>query len=59
MSYCRFENTDSDLEDCFENMDDTSEMSDEEKKARKSLINKCIEIAIDYGHVVDKDIREV
>jgi len=58
MSYCRFQNTSSDLDDCYENMDD-NDLSDDEKEAREDLIEKCIEIAIDYGYEVGKDIREV
>ena len=44
MSYCRFRNTLEDLQDCYDNMDD-SDMSDEEKRARKRLIELCCEIA--------------
>lgn len=44
MSYCRFQNTLTDLEDCakhlFDRIDDTSESS-----ARKELIKLCKEIA--------------
>lgn len=54
MSYCRFQNTLQDLRDCQENMDD-SELSPEEKRARKQLIDVCWRIAQDYG---DKDDDE-
>ena len=47
MSYCRFENTLRDLEDCLENMDD-KELSEYEEKARKRLIELCADIAEDY-----------
>ena len=47
MSYCRFENTYRDLQDCKENMDDT-DLSDTEKKYRKWLIELCQDIASDY-----------
>ena len=49
MGYCRFQNTFSDLNDCYENIDDTEEMSEEELSARKRLIKLCAEIALDYG----------
>jgi hypothetical protein len=49
MSYCRFQNTVSDLDDCYENMDEADEISDEEKRSRIRLINLCCQIAQDYG----------
>lgn len=47
MSYCRFQNTLSDLEDCEESegMFDPSELSEEEKRARRKLISLCKTIA--------------
>lgn len=42
MSYCRFRNTLSDLQDCRDNLED--EMSDPEKRARAALIKVCREI---------------
>lgn len=57
MSYCRFENTVGDLNDCYENMDD-DDLSDMEIKARKRLIDLCIDIACDYAHVNDKYVTE-
>lgn len=49
MSYCRFQNTLPDLRDCEEAMENMSDMSDEEKRAKKRLINLCIDIAMNYG----------
>jgi hypothetical protein len=53
MSYCRFRNTLSDLQDCNDHLDDVNEatcdMSEEEKRARKRLIALCKLIAGDYG----------
>ena len=43
MSYCRFRNTLSDLQECADYMDE--ELSDEEEKARKLLIKLCVKIA--------------
>ena len=48
MSYCRFSNTLSDLEDCREHMDEEPS-SAEEKRAKERLIKLCEEIAEDYG----------
>ena len=50
MTYARFQNTLKDLRDCYENMDnDPEELSDEEKRSRKRLIELCKKIASDYG----------
>ena len=45
MSYCRFENTLHDLQDCEENIHDTADLSEEERQARESLIEVCVNIA--------------
>ena len=44
MSYCRFENTLSDLQDCYMAIDDIPQ-SDEEIIARQGLIELCRTIA--------------
>ena len=44
MSYCRFENTLSDLRDCYRNIDNT-DLSRTEIAARKNLIELCKLIA--------------
>ena len=40
MSYCRFENTLKDLQDCFDNLHDEN-LSADEVRARKRLILIC------------------
>lgn len=59
MSYCRFQNTLADLQDCMDELyeldGDLSELSSAEKRAAKSLIELCNEIIVSYGHVVDQD----
>jgi len=50
MSYCRFENTLSDLRDCYEHLEDNpDDMSDTEREAREQMIELCCEIAGDFG----------
>lgn len=44
MSYCRFQNTLSDLWDCYENMDNCSD-SEEELSAKEQLIKLCEKIS--------------
>ena len=48
MSYCRFENTLSDLEDCYKDMqfgNEFSELSLTEQEARNELVALCKKIA--------------
>lgn len=47
MSYCRFRNTVSDLQDCYDNWNE--ELSEEEEKAKQRLIRICKDIADDEG----------
>lgn len=42
MSYCRFRNTLSDLQDCVDYIDD--DLSPEEARARECLVEVCAEI---------------
>jgi hypothetical protein len=51
MSYCRFENTYSDLMDCYAvmGMGDDQELSADEQKYRRWLIKLCCTIAAEYG----------
>jgi len=51
MSYCRFENTVSDLQDCYDRMDD-GDLSESETQARIRLIRLCIRIVSDYEYEV-------
>ena len=51
MSYCRFQNTLSDLKDCFNSMSDFStkeewlkSLSNEEKRAAEKMLNLCEDI---------------
>jgi hypothetical protein len=50
MSYCRFDNTVSDLMDCYNNLDqfDSGELSKREAKAAYRLIKLAMEIAANY-----------
>lgn len=59
MSYCRFQNTLTDLQDCMDELyeidGDLSELSSAEKRAARYLIKLCNEIVVSYGHIVDRD----
>jgi len=57
MGYCRFENTAGDLEECVDHMDEELE-SKYEIKAREKLIGLCVDIALDYGHDIDRPVVE-
>ncbi len=49
MSYCRFQNTLQDLTDCYENIHD-ADLSENETKARKRLIEICIQISEEFAN---------
>ena len=53
MSYCRFQNTRADLEDCVEALEDIDfnldELSREERSAADALIQLCIRVAQQVG----------
>lgn len=44
MSYCRFQNTAKDLQDCLDHIDDEN-LSAEENRAKARLVRLCQEIA--------------
>lgn len=48
MSYCRFENTLRDLQDCYDHMDD-GDLSESEERCKGQLIDLSQQIANDYG----------
>lgn len=48
MSYCRFQNTVTDLRDCQESLNDNDDLSIEEERAKKRLIKICKEIAEEF-----------
>jgi len=50
MSYCRFQNTLNDLEDCLEALSYDEKLSEEEERAKKRLIKLCEDIACDFGN---------
>jgi len=57
MSYCRFQNTLHDLQDCFNEMEenfDFSELSSDEKSAFKSLIELCKDVSNMGTEILDE-----
>lgn len=50
MAYCRFQNTLSDLQDCYEHIND-DDLSESEKEARDALIDLAQTIAEEYGEL--------
>jgi hypothetical protein len=59
MSYCRFYNTLQDLKDCYYNIADVENMSFEEKRARKQLIEICMDIADNADYLLNLESEEV
>ena len=54
MSYCRFENTANDLDDCFEHWDDDEELTEEEKRGKEKILDLCRDIVDSYGDEDDE-----
>ena len=54
MGYCRFENTLSDLFDCYDHMED-KKLSDDETAARREMVTLCRKIADDYGNLEEEE----
>lgn len=57
MSYCRFENTLPDLEDCKEalyNLSNLNELSETEMEAARELIKACVQISEDFKYMIEK-----
>ena len=48
MSYCRFENTLKDLEDCYENWELDESAPETEESAQSKLLALCQNIVSDY-----------
>jgi hypothetical protein len=53
MGYCRFQNTVRDMNDCMEHIDDDLS-SEDEKDARREFVEMCVEIAENYGELVER-----
>ena len=54
MSYCRFENTLRDLQDCLEHIND-DDMSADEIRARTTLIKTCEDICDEAMPIIKKE----
>ena len=50
MSYCRFQNTLSDLRDCYYAMEDEEKLSESESEAKASLIQPCQKIVDEFAN---------
>jgi len=56
MSYCQFENTSNDLQDCVDNWElDKEEATDYEIKGKKKIIELAIEIVENEGYTIEED----
>ena len=58
MSYCRFQNTEGDLQDCYDNMEEIEGLSKGELAARNRLIELCCNIAKQFGDEGDNPNAE-
>lgn len=55
MSYCRFENTYKDLQDCYDALGGLDNLSGDEKMYALRLIGLCKNISDEFGDVEDED----
>ena len=55
MSYCRFENTYQDLQDCYDALSNANmeDLSESEQRYAKKLIKMCTNIADDFAEDED------
>lgn len=58
MSYCRFQNTLKDLQDCLEHMETDLTPDGDEFNARQALVELAILISEDYGWMVQDEASE-
>lgn len=54
MSYCRFRNTSSDLDDCLEALNNGESLSEEEYRACTSMFQDFIEFCVD-NDIIEED----
>ena len=54
MSYCRFENTYRDLNDCYNNIN--GKLSNSEHEYRKRMVELCQSIIDEYDEDLDEDV---
>jgi hypothetical protein len=59
LDYCKFENTQDDLQRCWMLMDETSDLSNSERHARERLIRTCIKVALRHGAEIGYDVSAV
>ena len=59
MSYCRFTNTRSDMEDCLEALRDEKPLSDFEVRAGKAMFKDILEVCQAYGIIAAFDGDEI
>ena len=58
MSYCRFQNTLGDFEDCLDALNSGKPISDDEQRAAFWLIQKARELVEQFDGESDDEIRE-
>lgn len=56
--YNMFQNTLRDMDECVDNLDEELHYT-AETIARKRMIQLCVQVDIDYGHVVGREVEEV
>ncbi len=54
MPNCRFQNTVQDVDACVDHIDDA--LDGAEQTARLAFIDMCVEVALEYGYLVDREV---
>lgn len=59
MSYCRFRNTEEDLEDCLDALSNREISSEEEKRSARRMLRKIINFLDQEGITEDIDVEKI
>ena len=59
MSYCRFQNTAKDFQDCVNAMNEGLELSKREQESFIRMVKLCREVAENYEGMDDDELREL
>ena len=54
MHYCRFQNTRNDLDECLDSLRDEEELSDDEARAGKRMLENVFDFFVEVGIIEDE-----
>lgn len=59
MSYCRFQNTSYDLNECIDALENRESLSDEERSSAVKMLNKILNFCVDENIIENFDENRV